>query len=286
MYHKVIAVDFDGTLCESKWPDIGKANSRLIEWLIRQQADGARLVLWSCREGDLLDHAVMWCLNRGLKFDAINDNTKERQELYGDNCRKVSADIYIDDRNAWIIGAGPKPRMDCLGPGRPAIVTMPEKFDLWHKWKWQRENWKIMKAYDRKRREYAAKRQAEKKEEQTVEETKSGAATCGEPTGNPVKEMADRIAAIDEQAKKTFKEATDKPVPYDEQCNHDNSGEAVGSQEWRIFNRGTDLEFAECSWCEHEVEPNVTVRDWYPDVCPICGCRMERRVDAEEVDAR
>lgn len=251
---KVIAVDFDGTLCESKWPDIGKANTRLIEWLIRQQTDGARLVLWSCREGDLLDHAVMWCLNRGLKFDAINDNTKERQEQYGNNCRKVSADIYIDDRNAWIIGAGPKPRMDCLGPGRPAIVTMPEKFDLWHKWKWQRENWKIMKAYERKRREYAAKRQAEKKEEQTMEETKSGAAMHGE-------------------------------LIADEECHIDNSGEVV-PQEWRIFNKGTDLEFAECSWCEHEVDPDVTVRDWYPDVCPKCGCRMERRVTVEEVDAR
>ena len=266
IYRKVIAVDFDGTLCESKWPDIGKANTRLIEWLIRQQADGARLVLWSCREGDLLDHAVMWCLNRGLKFDAINDNTKERQEQYGNNCRKVSADIYIDDRNAWIIGAGPKPRMDCLGPGRPAIVTMPEKFDLWHKWKWQRENWKIMKAYERKRREYAAKRQAEKKEEQTVED-----------------------AMRDELAKKTFKEAMkeapNEAVPYDEQFNCDNSGEVV-PQEWRIFNRGTDLEFAECSWCEHEVDPDVTVRDWYPDVCPKCGCRMERQVTVEEVDAR
>ena len=245
---KVIAVDFDGTLCESKWPDIGKANTRLIEWLIRQQADGARLVLWSCREGKLLDQAVMWCLNRGLKFDAINDNTKERQEQYGNNCRKVSADIYIDDRNAWIIGAGPKPRMDCLGPGRPAIVTMPEKYDIWHKWKWQRENWKIMKAYERKQREYAAKRHKEKKEEQTMEEATGGFVTD------------------------------------EERRSHDHSGEAA-TRKWIIFNAGTILEFAECPWCEHEVEPDVTERYWYPKMCPKCRRSLAGTEYAEEADA-
>ena len=70
-----------------------------------------------------------------------------------------------------------------------------------------------------------------------------------------------------------------------EECHCDNSGKVM-PQEWRIFNRGTDLEFAECSWCEHEVNPDVTLRDWYPDVCPKCGCRMEWQVTVEEVDAR
>ncbi len=42
---KVIAVDFDGCLCESKWPDIGEARQDVINELLRQQAEGAKLIL-------------------------------------------------------------------------------------------------------------------------------------------------------------------------------------------------------------------------------------------------
>ena len=80
---KIIAVDFDGCLCESKWPNIGEPHNEVIHELIREQANGAKLILWTCREGQLLQAAVMWCLNRGLKFDAVNDNLPEMQELYG-----------------------------------------------------------------------------------------------------------------------------------------------------------------------------------------------------------
>ena len=52
---------------------------------------------------------------------------------------------------------------------------------------------------------------------------------------------------------------------------------------WWIFNHGTNLEFAECSRCGKEVEPDVTVRNWYPDVCPKCGAAIEKRVLAEDV---
>ena len=61
--------------------------------------NGAKLILWTCREGELLDKAVAWCEERGLFFDAVNDNIPESIEKYGNNCRKVSADIYIDDRS-------------------------------------------------------------------------------------------------------------------------------------------------------------------------------------------
>ena len=46
---KIIAVDFDGCLCENKWPNIGKAHEQVIHELIRQQADGAKVILWPCR---------------------------------------------------------------------------------------------------------------------------------------------------------------------------------------------------------------------------------------------
>lgn len=103
---KIIAVDFDGCLCESKWPDIGAPHQQVINELIRQQADGAKLILWTCREGKQLRAAVMWCLNHGLKFDAINDNLEENKEQYGNNSRKVFATEYWDDKNVLVVGAG------------------------------------------------------------------------------------------------------------------------------------------------------------------------------------
>lgn len=100
--NRVIAVDFDGTLCKGKWPDIGEENTEVIEALKKRQADGDILILWTCRDGDLLQAAVMWCLARGLKFDAINDNCRQRVEMYGNNPRKVSADEYWDDRGVIV----------------------------------------------------------------------------------------------------------------------------------------------------------------------------------------
>ena len=95
---KIIAVDFDGTLCENKWPEIGAANRDLIEYLQEQQDQGARLILWSCRSGNRLDEAVSWCEQNGLRFDAINENLPESIELFGEDTRKVFANEYIDDR--------------------------------------------------------------------------------------------------------------------------------------------------------------------------------------------
>ena len=51
---KIIAVDFDGTLCENKWPEIGTANEELIEYLRDRQKNGDKLILWTCRVDDML----------------------------------------------------------------------------------------------------------------------------------------------------------------------------------------------------------------------------------------
>ena len=96
--NKVIAVDFDGTICRAAWPEIGNANGGLIEWLKDCRRNGDKLILYTCREGKLLQAAVDWCKDRGLEFDAVNDNLPELVARYGDNPRKISADIYLDDR--------------------------------------------------------------------------------------------------------------------------------------------------------------------------------------------
>lgn len=94
-----IAVDFDGTLCYSSWPHLGEPNQKLIDFLKAWKHSGNKLILWTCREGDNLEQAVSWCRSYGLEFDAINDNLPENIERFGNNSRKVSCDIYIDDKS-------------------------------------------------------------------------------------------------------------------------------------------------------------------------------------------
>ena len=96
----IYAVDFDGTLCENAWPGIGAANKPLIRFLKREQSRGAELILWTMREGKNLDEALRWCMERGLTFSVVNDNLLRLKMMYGNNPRKVYADVYIDDHNA------------------------------------------------------------------------------------------------------------------------------------------------------------------------------------------
>ena len=95
---KVIAVDFDGTLCTRNWPGIGEPNRELISQLIEEQKNGTAIILFTCREKRLLRDAVDWCRKQGLVFDEVNRNIKERIRVYKSDSRKISADLYIDDR--------------------------------------------------------------------------------------------------------------------------------------------------------------------------------------------
>lgn len=96
--YRIIAVDFDGTLCYSSWPELGAPNTPLIEYLRKWRAEGNKLILWTCRAGEALVRAVAWCADQKLTFDAVNDNLPEVIALYGNNSRKITCDYYIDDR--------------------------------------------------------------------------------------------------------------------------------------------------------------------------------------------
>lgn len=94
----VFAVDFDNTLCHSFWPNAGEPNWAVINKLKSIQSAGHQLVLWTCREGEELQLAVDWCQEHGLVFAAINDNPVWLQVKHGNNCRKIGADYFLDDR--------------------------------------------------------------------------------------------------------------------------------------------------------------------------------------------
>lgn len=93
-----IAVDFDGTIVEHKYPAIGEELLFSIETLKELQRQQHLIVLWTFRSGKELDEAVEYCHQRGLDFYAINKNYPE--EVFDESLsRKINADLFIDDRN-------------------------------------------------------------------------------------------------------------------------------------------------------------------------------------------
>lgn len=92
----IIAVDFDGTIVEHRYPDIGREKPFAIETLKKLTEEQHRLILWTVRKGKLLQEAVDFCRTRGLDFYAVNRNFPEENEPEE---RKLRADLWIDDRN-------------------------------------------------------------------------------------------------------------------------------------------------------------------------------------------
>ena len=94
----IIAVDFDGTIVEHAYPKIGKPIPFAIDVLKKLQLEeNHTLLLWTVREGRLLDEAVDYCSRNGIEFHAVNKNFPEEEP--GDAPRKLIADVFIDDKN-------------------------------------------------------------------------------------------------------------------------------------------------------------------------------------------
>lgn len=93
-----IAVDFDGTIVDHQFPEIGKEKLFAFQTLRELEKLGARLILWTFRTGKELDEAVEYCRKNGIEFYAVNKNYPE--EIFDETVsRKIDADIYIDDKN-------------------------------------------------------------------------------------------------------------------------------------------------------------------------------------------
>ena len=94
-----IAVDFDGTIVEHRYPKIGEEIPFATETLKILAQERHKLILWSVREGELLEEAIEWCRQRGVFFYSVNKDYPEEEKSHNGFSRKLKADLFIDDRN-------------------------------------------------------------------------------------------------------------------------------------------------------------------------------------------
>jgi hypothetical protein len=94
-----IAVDFDGTIVEHRYPEIGEEKLFAFDTLRQLQKLGHQLILWTYRNGKELNEAVNYCKKHGIEFYAVNKSYPEEVLMENEVSRKIDADVFIDDRN-------------------------------------------------------------------------------------------------------------------------------------------------------------------------------------------
>jgi hydroxymethylpyrimidine pyrophosphatase-like HAD family hydrolase len=139
---RTIAVDFDGTIVEHAYPEIGQEMLFAFATLRRLQERGHKLILWSIREGALLQAAVDYCKLNGVEFYAVNATFPGEILEPGVSARKVNADIFIDDRN---VGG-------FLGWSETYQMLHPEDGEFSHQLKNQLAHYNYKTSSDPKRR--------------------------------------------------------------------------------------------------------------------------------------
>lgn len=95
----IIAVDFDGTIVENKFPEIGRLLPHAKRVLLAL-AEKYQVIIWTCREGEHKEKMLQFLKDEGIIHHRTNENCPHMIEVFGGNdCRKVFANVYIDDRD-------------------------------------------------------------------------------------------------------------------------------------------------------------------------------------------
>ena len=89
------AFDFDGTIVENKFPEIGEIIFGRVERMNQLWEDLSNIIIiWSCRNGDYENQMRAFLLKNKIPFDFINENP-----IFDTGSRKIFAHEYHDDRN-------------------------------------------------------------------------------------------------------------------------------------------------------------------------------------------
>ncbi len=93
----VIAIDFDGTITTESFPQVGQLMVGADAVIRRLFADGHKIIINTCRSGKYEGWAEDFLKENLIPYHLINSNLPELIDLYKQDCRKISADIYIDN---------------------------------------------------------------------------------------------------------------------------------------------------------------------------------------------
>ena len=130
MKPNIIAVDFDGTLCENKWQEIGMPNEELIEYLKKRQAAGEKLILWTNRVDERLDEVIKWYEEHGLVFDTVNDNLWDYGRACYESALKAFNSLCEDGHSGFSIGST-KAILNRLINNKP-LLPIEDTDDVWN----------------------------------------------------------------------------------------------------------------------------------------------------------
>lgn len=97
--YKYFAIDFDGTIAYDAYPNIGELIPGAKETMAKIRELGGQIVIWTCRTDEALENAIKFLADNGIEYDKFNESFDHNVNLYGNDTRKVYADIYIDDRS-------------------------------------------------------------------------------------------------------------------------------------------------------------------------------------------
>jgi hypothetical protein len=134
-----LCIDFDGTIVDHIFPDIGQPVPGAFHWMKRFQQAGAKLILYTMRSdgqtnGPVLTQAVEFCRSRGIEFYGVNYCPGQGAWT---KSPKVYGNLYIDDaafgcplRQNPRMGGEPYVDWDIVGP---AVLKLVEEYQERHK---------------------------------------------------------------------------------------------------------------------------------------------------------
>lgn len=97
-FKAILAIDFDLTICMSHYPALGEERENAGYIIRKLVQEGYGIVINTCREGLALADAIHWLDHRKIPYHYMNSNFPHLISMFSADCRKISADMYIDDK--------------------------------------------------------------------------------------------------------------------------------------------------------------------------------------------
>lgn len=94
-----IAIDFDGQIVSQAYPKVGVLLNGAKETIKKWRYDGHIITINTCRSNQFESDAIEFLKENQIEYDFINENDPILIEQYNTDCRKISADLYLDDKN-------------------------------------------------------------------------------------------------------------------------------------------------------------------------------------------